>query len=707
MYSTFFRLLPSLSVTFCMLLSPLWATTAEARFEFTQKQSQTAVDVIQKLSTRHYRGAPFGDELSEQMLAQYLETLDPAKAYFLSKDIDLFTKQYATTLDDTLSKGDLSAGKDIFDVFYERSTKRLNWVIDQLSSDTGFQFDFTKDEYLDLDEKKTQWPSSEEEANDLWRKRVKASLLSLKLAGEETQDARQKLLKRYKNQLHRLEQRDADDTFENLMNALTHLYDPHTSYFAPRTEENFNITMSLSLEGIGAVLQTEDEMTKVMRLVTGGPAAKQGQLKPADKIIAVGQGDDGEMVDVIGWRLDEVVKLIRGPKDTVVRLKVIPSETGESSNYKEIRISRAKVKLEEQAAKKGILQLTDGTDIFKVGVINVPTFYLDFEAYRRGDRNVKSTTTDVFRLLQELKQENIDGLIIDLRNNSGGALQEATTLTDLFINQGPVVQIRQTSQSISRNYRSRRPAVYRGPLVVLTNRLSASASEIFAGAIQDYNRGIIVGSQSFGKGTVQSLNAVVAGQLKLTESKFYRVSGDSTQHRGVIPDVKFPFLVDSQEVGESSYETALPWDQIHPVPHDSYFNLDPLLPKLVEKHEARKKLDPDFTFLQQQVHLLSEAKQRTRLSLNEDTRKQEQQQLKSQSLAIENERRKAKGLSEFASIDDLEKDQTEKVAEATEDAGKMELNTDDDAFLSEAGYILIDMINLLETQQKEALAKFQ
>ena len=673
-------------------------------FEFSNDQAKTAVDIIDKLSNRHYRNQILDDDLSAAMLEKYLDNLDPAKVFFLRSDISRFERSYASTLDDSLSRGDLSAGYEIYSVFYKRAQQRLNAAI-ELLQDPEEHFDFNKEEFLPINEDSLTWAATPTAAEDLWRKRIKLGLLNFKLNGDSLDDAREKMLKRYKNQLGRIEQTNANDAFEVLINALTLLYDPHTSYLSPRTSENFNISMSLSLEGIGAVLQSEDDYTKVVRLIAGGPAHKQGQLQPADRIVAVGQGKKGELVDVIGWRLDDVVKLIRGKKNTLVRLQVIPADAGDDSIRKDIQISRDKVKLEEQAAKKGILELTDGERLFKLGVINVPAFYLDFDAWRRGDRNFKSTTGDVLKLLRELEQENIDGLIVDLRNNGGGSLQEATTLTDLFIDQGPVVQIRQTNETISRHYRSRRPAVYRGPLVVLTNRLSASASEIFAGAIQDYGRGLIVGSQSFGKGTVQSLTPVHRGQLKITESKFYRVSGDSTQHRGVLPDIAFPPLVDKEEVGESAYETALPWDKIHAVAHASYFDFDSMLDTLRHKHAQRTAVDPDFVFLQQQMQAVQERKGIKQVSLNEEERRAEQAKLKLRSLTIENQRRKAKGLETYANVADWEERQEDHDSEPL-DTSSRDLDTDDDTYLAEAGYILLDVINSLAKQGPDKVANF-
>jgi len=551
------------------------------------------------------------------------------------------------------------------------------------------------------------------------------------MTGKTIAEAKKTLTRRFNNQLTRISQQDGADAFEVVINSLTLLYDPHTSYLAPRTLENFNISMSLSLEGIGAVLQAEDEYTKVVRLIAAGPADKQGELKPADKITAVGQGLDGEMVDVVGWRLDEVVKLIRGPKNTTVRLDVLDANAGDGSS-KTIRISRGKVKLEEQAAKKSTLELTDGEKVYKLGVIDVPAFYIDFEAYRKRDPNFKSTTRDVAKLVMELQAENVDGIVLDLRNNGGGSLQEATTLTDLFIDPGPVVQIRQTNERISRHYQSRGNAIYRGPLVVLINRLSASASEIFAGAIQDYNRGLIVGVQSFGKGTVQSLTPVKEGQLKITESKFYRVSGDSTQHRGVIPDIALPALVDLDVVGESSYDNALPWDQIHAAPHNRYYDLHSVIPTLEAQHQERVKDDPDFVYLLNQLSIIEDNRDVKTLSLMESKRVEEKSVLENKNLANENQRRSAKGLPTYASVEAMKNADkggdgepelastaggpptgpaispaaNDSASVAAKADGDEETSADNDPLLHETGYILIDLIHAINTKENFKLANF-
>lgn len=660
--------------------------------EPTSEHSKTLKDVVQKLDHHHYRDLAIDDQLSEQILENYLDSLDPAKVFFTERDIERF-KKYKNSFDDDFKSGKLGAGYDIYNTYQDRVSKRLEWVTNNLKS-KSYLFDFTVEESIIVDQDITQWPTDEKAADEVWRKRLKAGVLSLKLSGETEQEAREKLIRRYTNQLNRLQQQNADDAFEIIVNAMAHLYDPHTSYFSPRTEENFNISMSLSLEGIGAVLKSEDEFTEVVRLITAGPADKQGQLSPADRIVGVAQGDRGEMVDVVGWRLDEVVDLIRGKRNTVVRLDVIPSTATSDSERVEIKIRRDKVKLEEQAAKKAVIELSDGEGgMQKIGVINVPTFYFDFDAYRRGDKNAKSTTRDVYNLLKELEQENIDGLILDLRNNGGGSLREAAMLTDLFIDRGPVVQIRQSNNRIARhNYASRHNAVYRGDLLVLTNRLSASASEIFAGAIQDYNRGLVVGAQSFGKGTVQTLTPVNKGQLKLTESKFYRVSGDSTQHRGVVPDISFPFLIDPDEVGESSYDTALPWDQIHNAKHGRYEKLDSVIPYLTKRHQARAEVDPDFILLKQQTANVKKAREDKAVSLNEKTRLNEKAELETEQLSNLNRRQKLKGLPEYASMKAYREEAKEK-DEKAQSENRKELDVEDDAYLNEAGNILVDYIN--------------
>ena len=615
---------------------------------FTPVQSKTAIEIVDKLTTKHYRQQPMDDELSKSLLEHYVNLLDPAKSYFLQSDISEF-QQWETSLDDMLKGGDLDPGFKIYNRYYQRALDRLQGNIDLLKSD--FEFDLTKDEYLPFDVDDNQWPATAKDADDYWRKRIKEGYLRLKLNDKEPEDARELMVKRYENLKKQLAQRDNEDIFQVYMNALTSLYDPHTSYFSPRSMKNFQIAMSLSLTGIGAVLQLEDEHTKIVRVVPGGPADKQGILHAGDKIVAVAQ-DKEELVDVIGWRLDDVVELIRGEKDSLVRLEIIPSKGESAGSSREISIVRDKIQLEEQAAKAEVIEVNNEAGSYRVGVIEIPTFYLDVEAYHNRDPNFKSTTKDVMRLLNELREEKVDGIVLDLRNNGGGFLQEATTLTDLFIDPGPIVQVRHSDQFVSRNYRSRANAYYKGPLMVLINRLSASASEIFAGAIQDYGRGLVVGGQSFGKGTVQVQLPVQEGQIKLTESKFYRVSGTSTQHQGVVPDISLPTLYDIDKVGESSEENALPWDKIPAVPHRRYNLSKAPLETLNSRHQQRLVKDPDLVYLSNELALIKERRDIKELSLNEEKRRAETKEYDNALLSLENTRRVAKDLSAYASVED-------------------------------------------------------
>lgn len=673
-------------ITLSLLISLFFTLSSLPAFsdiQFTESQSETAIEIIEKLTTKHYRQKPIDDELSQDLLSRYMDQLDPAKSYFLLSDVNEF-KQWETKLDDLLKEGDVTPGAIIYNRYYQRAMDRLQSNIDLLKSD--FAFDLSKDEYLPYDVDGNQWPTTTVDADDFWRKRIKEAYLRLILNDKEPEAARELLIKRYTNLKKQLSQRSSEDIFQVYMNSLMGLYDPHTSYMSPRSMENFRIAMSLSLTGIGAVLQLEDEHTKIVRVVPGGPADRQGILKAGDKIVAVAQGDQ-ELVDVIGWRLDDVVELIRGEKDSVVRLEIIPAKGESAGNTREISIVRDKIQLEEQAAKAEVIEVENEIGHYKLGVIEIPTFYLDVEAYYNRDPDFKSTTKDVMRLLNELKEQKVDGIILDLRNNGGGFLQEATTLTDLFIDPGPIVQVRHVDQYISRNYRSRANAYYRGPLMVLINRLSASASEIFAGAIQDYGRGLVVGGQSFGKGTVQVQLPVKEGQIKLTESKFYRVSGTSTQHLGVVPDIKLPSLYDIEDVGESSEDNALPWDKIPAVPHRRYELTNIPMETLQERHQRRLLTDPDLIHLNEELKLINERREKTQLSLNKEARQEEIKAYDSLLLSLENKRRTAKGLPVYTSIEEWRE------ASDPEDDDTRALS-EKDPILYEVGNILADYMGL-------------
>ncbi|MFT4824909.1 MAG: carboxyl-terminal processing protease [Halioglobus sp.] len=664
---------------------PSWAL-----IQHTKDQAETIVEMIEQLEERHYAKLKYDDTLSSQHLDSYIEKLDGRKMFFLAADIAEFEK-YRTELDDQSRKGQLEAGYQIFNRFQARMEARLTQVIETLPAAVE-KMDFTVDESYELEIDDQPWAQTETELDERWRLHLKNQILSLKLADKPEEELASTVVKRQKNHLKRVQQYNSQDVFQIYANALTELYDPHTNYLSPRRSENFNINMSLSLEGIGAVLQLEDDYTKVARLVAAGPADKQGELQPADKIVGVGQGESGPIEDVVGWRLDEVVELIRGKKDSTVRLEVIPAKSKAKDVHKVITIVRNKVKLEEQSAQKEILEVpTVGGDTKKVGVIDIPAFYIDFEAMRRGDKEYKSTTRDVKKLLDELVADGVEGIVIDLRNNGGGSLQEANDLTGLFIEYGPTVQIRHSSSRVWRDGKRLRSDYYEGPLVVLINRLSASASEIFAGAIQDYQRGIVVGDQSFGKGTVQTLVPLTEGQLKITESKFYRISGESTQHRGVLPDVGFPSLYDSEEIGESSLDHALNWDHINPVRHRRYSDLQNTLPQLSKMFEERSSHNPDYIYLEDQVAMLKQSRDITHLPLNAEARMAMRSEQEEKALLIENKRRKAKGEELLSSLDEEDEESEEEDADTTSDQSEEEEDRPD-VLLTEAGNVLVDTL---------------
>ena len=664
----------------------------------TTQQTWTLRALVSELEENHYVDRRYNDAMSAAHLETYLERLDPSHLYFTASDVAEF-QTYSTRLDDLGRQGELSPAFAIFDRYEQRASDRLALVIANMDGIVS-GLDFGKDEYIDSDPTERDWAVDIAELDDRWRKRLKNQVLGLKLAEKPLQEIAPTLVKRYENQQNRLSQYNEQDVFAVYANALTSQFDPHTSYFSPRRAENFDIDMRLSLEGIGAVLQNEDEYVKVVRVVPAGPADKQSDLKAAELIIAVGQGKAGPMTDVIGWRLDDVVDLVRGKKGTVVRLDVIPA-AGRSDEARRLTITRNEVQLEEQAAQSKIIEINDlGSTPRKIGVIDIPAFYLDFDAYRKGDPDFRSTTRDVAKLVNELNEAGVDGLVIDLRGNGGGSLREANELTGLFIEYGPTVQIRGTGSRVWRDGKRRRGPYYDGPVAIMIDRLSASASEIFAGALQDYGRAIVVGDRSFGKGTVQTLLDLPEGQLKITESKFYRISGDSTQHRGVIPDISYPSLLQHDEIGESSLDKALDWDRIAPVRHKDYGVVDAILPTLVAKHTERANADPDFQYIWDQKALAKKVRGAEVLPLNEAERIAQRTSQEIQYLAIENTRRQAKGMDILASLDDLAdadddtstapQDSAEEPLAATEDTEAEEV----DALITETARILADAINL-------------
>lgn len=650
-----------------------------------------SLNVVELLKRHHYSKPPLDDARSAIIYDSYLKLLDPSRSYFLASDIAEFDK-WKFQFDDFLKSGDLNPGFIIYKRYLDRVKSRLDFALAELNKGVD-SLDFNAKETLEIDRKDAPWLKTEAELNNLWRKRIKDEVLRLKIAGKEPAKIQELLTKRYKNQLSRLDQTRSEDIFQAYINTFAMSYDPHTNYLSPDNAENFDINMSLSLEGIGAVLQSDNDQVKIVRLVPAGPADKTKQVAPADKIIGVAQGDK-EMVDVIGWRLDEVVKLIRGPKGSVVRLEVIPaSNAPNDQTSKIVSITREAVKLEEQAAKKSILNLKQDGKNYKLGVIEIPAFYLDFKAFRAGDPNYKSTTRDVKKLLTELQKEKVDGVIIDLRNNGGGSLQEATELTSLFIDKGPTVLVRNADGKVDVLEDENPGAFYKGPMALLVNRLSASASEIFAGAMQDYHRALIIGGQTFGKGTVQTIQPLNHGELKLTLAKFYRVSGQSTQHQGVLPDVAFPSIIDTKEIGESALPEAMPWDTIRPAIKPAVDPFKPYIDKLKAEHEARVAKDAEFIFIRDKLALAEKLMAEKTVSLNEAERRAQHADIDAKQLVMENARRQAKGEAPLKEMKKEDEDALPVEPEKTK--------PEDDAYLSETGRILLDYLKLTSQVAKK------
>jgi carboxyl-terminal processing protease len=619
------------------------------------KHPVIARNVTKLIEDMHYSRPQLDNSLSSAVLDGYLDTLDGNRMYFLASDIASFGK-YRYELDDRTRMGQLDPVFEMFNLFRVRATERINYALELLGAEPDFSID---DEYR-FDRSELGWPVSEEEMKEIWRTKVKSDGLTLVMTGKTWSEAAEILKKRYEGMHKRIAQLTADDVFETYMNAVAHTMDPHSSYLSPRQSEEYRIQMSLSYDGIGASLQTGDDYVTIVNIIPGGPAHIDGRLKPEDRITAVAEGD-GEFVDVIGWRLDEVVQMIRGPSGTRVRLQILPAGMPPGGTQKIVELTRDKVKLEEQAAKSELVEVPFEGEAYRIGVITVPSFYQDFSARSRGEEDYTSTSRDVARLIGELEAQGIDGIVMDLRQNGGGHLSEATELSGLFIDGGPVVQLRQTRGNIEILEDPSDTAIYDGPLAVLVDRFSASASEIFAAAIQDYERGVIIGQQTFGKGSVQNLFNLDRmleggnnGQLTLTIGKYYRVTGESTQNRGVVPDVELPSSFDVEIVGENTRPTALPWDRIQPTRFRAGKPLDPEI-TVLQDHQARYAAnDPDYEYLLKEFAFAERDRGVVSVSLNLAEREREALELEQAQLAHENERRAALGLEPLASVEELE-----------------------------------------------------
>ncbi|WP_320045111.1 carboxy terminal-processing peptidase [uncultured Desulfobacter sp.] len=647
------RLGAVLIVTAFLYFAPLCHAQID-ELTFQDEHSQQCIAIVHALERDHFTGKKLDRNMSVLVFDRYIKSLDPGRHLLTQADLNEYAplKQLMYKY---VKAGNLGPAFEIFNLYQSRSQERLEYILELVKA-WQTQIDFTKNETLVIDYEHKPFIRDTSGLKPLWKKELKNHIINLKIDKTSDDEISESLKKIYSNRLSRLSQTQSRDVFQIFMNAVTMSFDPHSQYFAPRMSEDFDIHMKLSLEGIGAVLQNEYEYTKVVRLIPKGPADKSQKLAPGDKIIGVGQGQDGEIKDTIGQRIDDVVKQIRGPKDTFVRLKIIPAR--KSNVTATISIKRDKVKLEEQSAKKEVVNITSNGRTYKLGIIEIPNFYIDFDAYHRGETDYKSTTRDVTKLLTELKKEKIDGLIVDLRDNGGGSLKEANDLTGLFLKYGPTVQVK-TKFRVSRLYDEDPQIVYTGPLMVLINRMSASASEIFAGAIKDYHRGLIVGTRSFGKGTVQELKPLGDGRLKMTSAKFYRVSGKSTQHKGVEPDIWFPQIYRTKDTGESALDGALLWDHIDATRYSAYMPLQPMVKPLADTYKQRAEKSSGIKYLTQRIQLAESLSEQKTLSLNLAERLKTDTAFNQEELDLENNYRKQKGEAPLATLDDIDPEKEE------------------------------------------------
>lgn len=654
--------------------------------EPTRNHRQTALIINKVIDKYHYRSLALDDDLSKEILSRYIESLDPNKSFFTQKDIEEFQK-FEHGFDEAIASARLEPAFQIFKRFRKRVEQRIDLALSLLEQN---RFDFTIDEHYRFDREDADWVKDEAGIRNLWRMRVKNDILALRMADKEEGKITETLEKRYRNIARRTRQFDGDDVFQTFINSYTLSVEPHTAYMSPERSENFDISMRLSLQGIGAVLRSDNEYTVIQKTVTGGPADKSGQLKAGDKIIGVAQGSAGEMLDIIGWRLQDVVEIIRGKKGTQVRLSVLPKSAGANGKAKEVSIIRDEIKLEDQAVKSSIIEDLPGLDGMRFGVLDVPAFYRDFRGQVAGKTDFRSTTRDVRKLLMDLEAQKVDGIIIDLRGNGGGSLTEATELTGLFIKEGPIVQVKDSQGKVEIERDMDPEQVYSGPLVVIVNRNSASASEIFAGAIQDYQRGLIIGEPTFGKGTVQTLvdlgqfsrGSDDLGRLRLTIAQFFRVQGGSTQNKGVVPDILFPTASSADDHGERSLENALPWAAIQSVSFDKHGVT--ALAGLRNAHSKRASNDPGFAYLVAQDKAIREVQERESVTLVELDRKKEYEQREMAQLERRNKLRAFRGLTP---ISELEDDEDE--ADEDEDNDPEGINR---IMQDEAALILADLI---------------
>ena len=660
----------------CLLAIGISAYEYES-IKISENKKNLSKEIFKKLEKDHYLKKINKDDFNERYVRAIFEKLDKNKTYFTKEEVEFFLSK---SRQNNSGHFDIGLAYDLINLYYKKLIDFSDYQIYLLDE---FEFDFSKEEYLDIFYEDNQWISSNKSLKELWRLETKNDLLVATMSDSASSNPQEDLKKRYTNRVRRINQQKEEDIFSLAINILTNQFDPHSSYLSPRSAEDFDMNMSLKLSGIGALLGVDEDYTKIISLVPGGPAQKSGKIKPEDRISKIRQKGSDDFTDVVGWRIDEVVDLIRGEAGTEVEIEFISFEA-DSDTTKLVTLKREEVKLEDRAAKSKIIQIENN----KIGIIDLPSFYIDFDEFQKGNKNYSSSSKDIRSILKTFNEDKVDAIVLDLRNNGGGALIEANKIIGLFVSSGPTVQVKQGRGFVQPYGDSRAVQVWEKPVLILVNRYSASASEIVAGAIQDYKRGIVVGQRTFGKGTVQSLENLSEGQIKITESKYYRVNGTSTQNKGVIPDIELPSTWDIDTVGESSYPTALKWDTIRPYRHKK-FKLEPhLVEKVLNQHESRLSFEPNLNYLQKVRNRYDLNKNKKLLSLNINKRTIQKELRKSWLLEIENERRSEIGLDVFNSFEEMEN--------FKDDTDSLELNSinlEDDYLLIESTKIINDFLN--------------
>ena len=685
----------ALSLIAILLLSI--SIEAKINIPASAEKQELCQEIYKKMTNEHFFNDKDLSSINSEIFNALLDQLDSQKIYFTDNEISSYKRKFfkydnPISYQKKYSKSslcsiDLKSNFAFINLYFNRLIEATNY---QLKEVTKQAFNFTKEESIIIDDDQKKWQKSKLELRKIWRKLAKNDVLTSMLAEKELDEATETIEKRYKNRLRRISQRNEEDVFSIAMNNLTSYFDPHSSYFSPKSAEDFEMTMSLKLEGIGALLTTEDDYPTIVSIVPGGPAEKTGKINPDDKIVKISQVEElnSTPTDVVGWRIDEVVQLIRGKAGTKVELELIPGKTEDFSERKFVTITREEVKLEEQAAKSRVIEMKRNMQTIKIGIIDLPTFYIDFNAWRNRDPNFRSSSKDVENILKKFNDQEVDAVLVDLRGNSGGSLFEANKLTGLFVSSGATLQVKESNGSIRPWGDARAKQIWKKPLAVMVDRYSASASEIFAGAIQDYQRGIIIGQKTFGKGTVQKLDSLSSGQIKITESKFYRITGAGMQSKGIHPDITLPSTWDIEEIGESSYDTALPWDEIKPIRFQKFSMGTSLISQLNDQHLMRVSQSPNLQYILDIRKRYEIQKNKEFISLNLTNRRLEKEERQLWALDIENKRRALLNLEIFDSYKAMEDYNDAK--ETAEDEKDFEINIDDDYLLNEGAQILSD-----------------